>query len=200
MWPEKLKPASLMMPLCTGPVTMASQSPSVTDFAATRRVSKTYSEFAEFSRPGVTLLRRLTGSTVASPGSESAGATSASKFLMLRVSPSCWARSRSNWGSATMISSTPLGGLSANLTQRSGPMPAGSPGVIAIRCVTRSILQCYREGLVSRGLGSSGASGRANTSQSINSTKAFSRISINQFCNSRSYLRLRNAFAAWLRL
>lgn len=41
VWPEKAKPAALMMPLCTGPVTSAANSPRKQPSVARRSVAST---------------------------------------------------------------------------------------------------------------------------------------------------------------
>ena len=116
VWPVKVNPAWFITPLWTGAVTIASNSPVTQPSIARVSVLSTYWLLAELSVP-------------ASTGAASGVCNT---FFVSNGTWSCFARSCNILASPIMVI------LAANLcceskTQISGPMPAGSPAVIAMR-------------------------------------------------------------------
>ena len=131
--PENAIPLSLITPLCTGAVIIPAKCPSRQPLPARVRVSNTKPALALSSCPAVTAVAKGVSHTYRLPaGAGWSGQCPGATGSRLTASPSCVARSASRsrlvmairgWGWASAASSR----------HRSGPMPAGSPGVTAKR-------------------------------------------------------------------
>src|SRR3569832_229245 len=127
VWPVKAKPASLMMPLCTGAVTTAGNDPSRQPARAASSRASTWALLRVSSVPAVTAAAAGMWRTCSQPG-WCAGAVSPQ--LKSTAMPSRAARSRST-STSPRTDSRHGRGCCDRAMHRSGPIPAGSPAVRA---------------------------------------------------------------------
>ncbi len=143
VWPEKATPASLMVLFWSGAVTMPSNQPASAPSIARSRVASTARPFSASSVPGTTwaasgtsITARRSGPKCGRPLLRSAWVDSADRRMAGSIRLAVRARKAASPTSTQLAASR---SAQAARIAISGPMPAGSPTVIAKlgRCAGR---------------------------------------------------------------